>query len=85
MVDTFNIPAILVGSLLGLLICVLVGAVVYNICKRRKMFGDDKEPTRPKVFPVRFGGSLKPFSAGRHRLALTASTSLRDIRWALTC
>ena len=52
MVDTFNIPAILVGSLLGLLICVLVGTVVYNVCKRRKMFGDDKEPARPKVFPV---------------------------------
>ncbi|KAK3793622.1 hypothetical protein RRG08_019225 [Elysia crispata] len=51
MVDTFNIPAILVGSLLGLLICVLVGTVVYNVCKRRKMFGDDKEPARPKVFP----------------------------------
>ncbi|GFO40183.1 hypothetical protein PoB_006668800 [Plakobranchus ocellatus] len=52
MVDTFNIPAIMVGSLLGLLICVLVGAVVYNICKRRKMFADDKEPARPKVYPA---------------------------------
>ncbi|XP_035827363.1 synaptotagmin-7-like [Aplysia californica] len=51
MVATFNTSAILVGSLLGLLICVLVAAVVYTLCRRRKMFGDE-EKVLPKVYQV---------------------------------
>nr|KAI8742453.1 synaptotagmin-7-like isoform X2 [Biomphalaria glabrata] len=48
-----SVSAILVGSLLGILICVLVGAVVYTVCKRRKMFADDEEKVSPpKVYQV---------------------------------
>ncbi|XP_055889658.1 synaptotagmin-7-like isoform X4 [Biomphalaria glabrata] len=53
MVEVMSVSAILVGSLLGILICVLVGAVVYTVCKRRKMFADDEEKVSPpKVYQV---------------------------------
>ncbi|BFZ09914.1 hypothetical protein BsWGS_12953 [Bradybaena similaris] len=53
MVDTMSVPAILVGSLLGLLVCILIAAVVYTVCKRRKMLTEDEEKVLPpKVYQV---------------------------------
>lgn len=53
MVDTMSLPAILVGSLLGLLVCILIAAVVYTVCKRRKILTEDEEKVLPpKVYQV---------------------------------